>query len=197
MPAPNVPHRSFPRGRLRSVNTGQPRDVPWEGGTIRTSFFRTPRTGPVAVTAVGLEGDEVSNTAVHGGPRKTVYAYPAEHYPYWSGELDHPPLPWGSFGENLTTEGLLEDRLRPGDLLAIGTAQLAVTQPRGPCMKLNVRFQRPDVLDKFLRSDRPGFYLSVVRPGSISAEDQVVVTASSGEGPTILEIFRARSAPRD
>jgi MOSC domain-containing protein YiiM len=182
--------------RLRSVNTGRARDVPWEGRTVRTSIFRSPRPGPVALTPSGLEGDEVSDRSVHGGPSKTVYAYPAEHYPYWSGELAGVPLPWGSFGENLTTEGLEEGRLRPGDVLSIGTAELIVTQPRGPCMKLNVRFHRRDVLPKFLRSDRPGFYLGVVRPGTVTAGDEVVVTPSSAPGPTILEIFRSRSAGR-
>jgi MOSC domain-containing protein YiiM len=179
---------------IRSVNTGGPRDVPWQGATVRTSFFRTPREGPVELTAEGLAGDAVSNREVHGGPRKAVYAYPSEHYPFWSGELDGVPLPWGSFGENLTTVGLDEARLRPGDVLRIGTAQLVVTQPRGPCVKLNVRFGRPDVLARFLRADRPGFYLGVVRPGILRADDTVSVTPAGSAGPTILEIFRARSA---
>ena len=136
----------------------------------------------------------MSNRAVHGGPRKTVYAYPSEHYAFWSRELDGVPLPWGSFGENLTTVGIDEARLRPGDLLTVGTAQLVVTQPRGPCFKLNVRFGRPDVLQRFLRADRPGFYLGVVGPGTLGAGDAVSITAASSAGPTILEIFRARSA---
>jgi MOSC domain-containing protein YiiM len=179
---------------IRSVNTGGPREVEWEGTTVRTSFFRAPRAGPVELTSEGLEGDAVSNRQAHGGPRKTVYAYPSEHYAFWSRELDGVPLPWGSFGENLTTVGLDEARLRPGDLLTVGDAQLVVTQPRGPCFKLNVRFRRPDVLAKFLRADRPGFYLGVVRPGSVRAGEPVSITAAPSAGPTILEIFRARSA---
>jgi MOSC domain-containing protein YiiM len=182
--------------RLIAVSTGVPKDVPWEGGTVRTSIFRTPRDGPVVVRATGLEGDEVANPAVHGGPTKTIYAYPAEHYPFWSSELGGVPLPWGSFGENLTTEGLVEAELRAGDLLSIGTAQLVVTRPRGPCFKLNVRFGRTDVLPRFLAADRPGFYLGVVTPGTISAGDTVGVTRGTATGPTIVDMFRARSAER-
>jgi len=146
------------------------------------------------VTPKGLEGDEVANTSAHGGPRKAVYAYPAEHYEFWAKELGGVPMPWGSFGENLTTDGLLESELRPGDVLEIGTARLIVTQPRGPCFKLNVRFGRDDVLARFLRADRPGFYLAVERPGVLARGDSVGVIRGPGDGPTILDVFRAGPA---
>ncbi|MCI4360626.1 MAG: MOSC domain-containing protein [Thermoplasmata archaeon] len=175
------------------MNTGVPRDVPWDGATVRTSFFRTPREGPVAVGPSGLEGDAVGNPSVHGGARKTVYAYPSEHYPFWSEELDGVPLPWGSFGENLTTDGLREAELHPGDVLEIGDARLVVTQPRGPCFKLNLRFGRPDVLTRFLRAGRPGFYLSVARPGILRRHDPITVHHGATEAVSILEMFeRAR-----
>ena len=177
-----------------SVNTGGPKDVPWDGGVIRTSFFRTPRTGRVRVGPLGLEGDEVSNPAVHGGPRKLVYAYPSEHYAGWQETLGVPALPWGSFGENLTVEGLHETDLRPGDVLVVGSLRLRVTQPRSPCVKLNVRFQRRDMIDLFFRAGRPGFYLGLDTPGDVAAGDGIEVAPGDGTGPTIAEMFRARAA---
>ncbi len=161
---------------------------------LRTSIFRTPRTGRVAVELTGLEGDEVSNLAVHGGPRKRVYAYPSEHYAKWREELSADPLPWGSFGENLTTEGLLESQLRSGDTLAIGKLRLVVNQPRSPCVKLNARFGRRDMIERFFRADRPGFYLGVLSAGTVAAGDAVDVELVDAAAPTMIEMFRARAA---
>jgi MOSC domain-containing protein YiiM len=90
-----------------SVNVGRPRDVEWHGRTVRTSIWKDPVHGPVRVTPLNIEGDEQSDLSVHGGRDKAVYAYPAEHYEYWRQELGLDALPWGAFGENLTTAGLL------------------------------------------------------------------------------------------
>ncbi|MCI4340563.1 MAG: MOSC domain-containing protein [Thermoplasmata archaeon] len=182
-------------GRVLSVNTGKPRDLPWDGGVARTSIVRTPRTGRVAVGPTGLEGNEVANTVGHGTPRKRVYAYPSEHYDSWRSLLPEDPLPWGSFGENLTTEGLLESELRTGDVLAIGELRLVVTQPRFPCVNLNARFNRSDMIDRFHRAERPGFYLGVVAAGTVGAGDLVEVQPAPGPAETILEMYRARDTP--
>ncbi|HUL91246.1 MAG TPA: MOSC domain-containing protein, partial [Burkholderiales bacterium] len=121
-------------------------------------------SGRVRVAALNLEGDRQADLSVHGGPDKAVYVYPSEHYGYWRRELQGMDLPWGSFGENFTTEGLSEE-FRIGDRLRIGSAEFAVTQPRMPCFKLAVRFGRADMVKKFMRSGRTGFYLSVTREG--------------------------------
>ncbi|MHC5717088.1 MAG: MOSC domain-containing protein, partial [Nostoc sp.] len=84
--------------------------------------------------------------SVHGGKDKAVYAYPFEHYDYWRRKLPDMDLPWGMFGENLTTVGLLEDEVNIGDRFRIGSAEVMVTQPRMPCYKLGVKFGRPDLV---------------------------------------------------
>ena len=183
-------------GRVVSVQTGRPRDLTWSGGTVRTSILRSRRTGPVPVTPDGLDGDEVGDPSVHGGPRKAVYAYPSEHYRWWAERLGIDPLPWGAFGENLTVEGLLEAEVRPGDILSIGSARLVVTQPRSPCFKLNARFDRPDMIQQFLAADRPGFYLGVQQTGTLAGGDPIRVTSAEATGPSILEVFRSRRATR-
>ncbi len=111
--------------------------------------------------------------SVHGGSEKAVYAYPSEHYEYWRRELPAADLPWGAFGENLTTEGLLETDVSIGDRLRAGSAEFLVTQPRVPCYKLGIRFGRDDMVKRFLRSGRSGFYLAVVREGEVAPGGRV------------------------
>ena len=113
--------------KLISVNTGRPRDVIVNGRVVRTSIWKSPRRGRLHVTTLNIDGDEQSDLTVHGGTYKAVYCYPSEHYEYWRRELPDADLPWGVFGENLTTEGLLETDVRIGDLLEIGSAHFLVT----------------------------------------------------------------------
>jgi len=82
--------------------------------------------------ALDLEGDQQADLSVHGGRDKAVYAYPSEHYPFWKKQLPGVELPWGAFGENLTTSGWLEKDVCIGDRFAIGSAEVVVTQPRLP-----------------------------------------------------------------
>ena len=176
--------------KVLSVNVGRPRDVEWRGKTVRTSIFKAPVAGPVAVGRLNLAGDEQSDLSVHGGVDKAVYAYPSEHYAYWREQLPGVELGWGSFGENLTTEGLLEGELRIGDRLRIGSAEFAVTQPRLPCFKLGIRFGRADMVKRFQHSGRTGFYLAVRREGAIAAGDPIERLSGESAGVTIAEVVR-------
>ena len=118
--------------KIISVNVGLPREVVWKGVTVQTAIFKEPVAGAVAIRELNLAGDQQADLTVHGGPEKAVYVYPVEHYEYWRKQLPDLSLSWGAFGENLTTEGLLEDTLCIGDLLRIGSAVLQVTQPPWP-----------------------------------------------------------------
>ena len=174
--------------KLVSVNVGLPREVDWRGRTVRTSIWKTPVEGPVRVARLNLEGDEQSYLSVHGGPEKAVYAYPFEHYLDWGRELPGMGLPWGAFGENLTTEGILEQDVKIGDRLRVGTAEFLVTQPRMPCFKLAVRFGRDDMVKRFLRSGRTGFYLAVLREGHAASGDPIDFTGRDDHGVTVADI---------
>jgi len=156
--------------KIVSVNVGLPREVVWRGRPVSTGIFKEAVGGRVAVRGHNLEGDRQADLSVHGGPDKAVYAYPSEHYPHWR-EVLGGELPWGAFGENLTTEGWLEDAVCVGDRFQAGSAVLEVSQPRQPCFKLGLRHERPDLPKRFLRAGRPGFYLRVVREGELGAGD--------------------------
>ncbi len=186
-----------PRLTVLSVNVSLARPMAYRGTTVSTGIYKEPVPGRVPVGALGLRGDEQADRRVHGGPRKAVYAYPSEHYDFWKREFPGMTLPWGFFGENLTTEGLREDTVRVGDLYRIGTAVLEVTQPRFPCFKLAMKFDREDILDRFLRSGRSGFYSSVAQPGHVAAGDRIEPIRTTGEAPTIAEVVQARIRRED
>ncbi len=161
--------------KLASLNVGQPRVVEMPRGNVLTSIFKEPVEGRRRVVPHNIEGDRQSDLKVHGGPSKAVYAYALEHYAYWQDELHEPALSLGSFGENLTVEGLLETEIFIGDILQAGTAKLRVTQPRMPCFKLALRFDRPDMVKRFWQSGRSGIYFAVEESGELSAGDEILV----------------------
>ncbi len=173
---------------LISVNVGMPRIVEWQGKRIETSIFKEPVSGRVQVNRLNLVGDRQADLTVHGGAEKAVYVYPLEHTAFWSGELPDLEFPHGAFGENLTTTGLTESTVHIGDRLRIGSAEFVVTQPRMPCYKLTVRFHRPDMLKRFMRSGRTGFYLAVTQEGQVGAGDAITVIERSPERISIADI---------
>jgi len=176
--------------RLVSVNVGLSRDVTWHGKSVKTSIWKNPVEGRIRFSKFNLEGDRQSDLSVHGGIDKAVYAYPSEHYSYWRSQLGEPDLAWGAFGENFTTEGLLEDQVQIGAHIRVGSAELVVTQPRMPCYKLGVRFDRPEMVKRFLQSKRTGFYLAVLREGEVAAGDPIECASQPQpeKGLTIADI---------
>ena len=195
--------------KLISVSVGLPRDVLWHGGsqglylqtlsskrTVTTGIFKQPVEGRVALHKLNLDGDRQADLTVHGGAHKAVYCYPLEHYAYWKKELPDRDLPPASFGENFTTEGLLEDSLYIGDRFSVGSAEVVVTQPRLPCYKLGIRFQMDDMVKRFLASARTGFYLAVTREGEVGSGDRISAISRDSNAVPVSEITRLYVAKR-
>ena len=174
--------------KVLSVNVALPRLVAWKGQTFNTGIFKKPVEGPVMMRQLDLDGDRQADLTVHGGPYKAVYAYPSEHYEFWRKELPDMELPWGQFGENLTTEGLMESGMHIGDVLRIGKATVQVSQPRVPCFKLAAKFQRDDILKRFLQSGRSGFYFSVIEEGLVAAGDAIERIQEDANGIAVSDI---------
>jgi MOSC domain-containing protein YiiM len=182
--------------KVVSVNVGLPRDAVWRGEIVRTAIFKEPVAGAVALRGHNLDGDEQADLSVHGGADKAVYAYPSEHYAFWREWLAVDELPWGAFGENLTTKGLHESAVAIGDRFRIGTAVLEVSQPRIPCHKLALRHERADLPKHFHRSGRSGIYFRVVREGELMAGDAIERVATDARGLTVADVQSlARGAP--
>jgi MOSC domain-containing protein YiiM len=179
--------------KLISVNVGLPREITVGGKTVRTSIWKNPVQGRVHVSKLNLDGDQQSDLSVHGGVDKAVYVYPDEHYSYWRTQLPDVELPWGAFGENFTSEGIREEQTRIGDRIRIGSAEFMVTQPRMPCFKLGIRFNRRDMVKRFLASKRTGFYLAVIREGEVENGDAIEFIEKQETGVTITDIVNLYS----
>ena len=161
-----------------------------EEGFVTTAIFKHAVGGRVRVNELNLEGDAQADLTVHGGWSKAVYAYPGEHYGFWRNELPEMELGDAQFGENLTTEGLVETEVFIGDRFRIGTAEFIVTEPRMPCYKLGIRFGRKDILRRFLQSRRSGFYLAVTKTGELAADDKIEIVARDENKVSVTDIVR-------
>ena len=174
--------------KLISVNVGLPRTVMKNGDPVLTAIFKEPVSGRVMLGTLNLDGDRQADLSVHGGPSKAVYVYPSEHYDYWKRELPEMKLPWGMFGENFTTAGLIESELSIGDKFRVGSALVMVTEPRMPCYKLRIKFGRPDIVKRFLASERTGFYFAVLQEGEVGAGDQIELIERGKRSVTVSDI---------
>jgi MOSC domain-containing protein YiiM len=182
--------------KIISVNVGLPRLVLRNDEPVSTGIFKEPVAGRVMMRTLNLDGDRQADLSVHGGPEKAVYVYPSEHYEFWKRELPDMELPWGMFGENLTTTGLFETEVNIGDKFRVGTAEVIVTQPRMPCYKLGIRFGRADIIKRFLVSERSGFYLSVLKEGEVGAGDEFVPLKKNASGVKVVDITRLYSSDK-
>jgi MOSC domain-containing protein YiiM len=183
--------------KLISLNVSLPRELCWEGRSVRTGIFKEPVFGPLAAERNGIEGDGQADREHHGGENKAVYAYPSEHYPFWRGEMPGVELPWGTFGENLSTEGLLEEEIRVGDRFRVGEVLLRAVQPREPCAKLALRLGDKSIPKRFLQSLRSGIYFAVDEPGHLCAGDPIELVDRVEPAITIRELARVIAGDGD
>ncbi len=182
--------------KIVSVNVGLPVEKNWKGRTVTTGIFKSSVDGPIALRKHNLDGDKQADLSVHGGPTKAVYVYPLQHYAYWREELAPMDLPYGSFGENLTVEGVDEGDTCIGDEFRAGTAHVYVTEPRMPCFKLGIRFDREDMVRRFLKSQRSGFYFGIVKEGQVQAGDSLELLSRHPDGLSVADVTRLYTTER-
>jgi MOSC domain-containing protein YiiM len=178
--------------RLLSVNIARAAILASRGRRVATGIFKEPVGGPVRLTGLTLEGDVQVDKRFHGGPDRAAYVYPIEHYPYFREMLKRADLSAGFFGENFTTEGLLENAVRIGDVLRIGSAVVQVTAPRGPCWKMGQKAGSPAFVRQMLESRRLGFYLRVLEEGDVAAGDAISVEKTDSAAPTVADDIEKR-----
>jgi MOSC domain-containing protein YiiM len=160
------------------------------GPTRRTAIDKRPVAGPVQVGPLGLLGDTQCDTRFHGGADKALYAYASEEAAWWSAELGR-DLPPGFFGENLTTRyvdvdgALIGERWRIGD--PAGGVLVEVRLPRDPCGNLSAHVGLPRFHRRFAARARPGAYLAVLEPGTITAGDPVTAVHRPEHGVTVAD----------
>jgi MOSC domain-containing protein YiiM len=183
--------------KVISLNVGLPRTVYFRGQAVTTGIFKEPIKGRIKLRRLNLDGDKQADLTVHGGPDKAVYAYPSEHYDYWKKRLPNMKLPWGMFGENFTTEGLLEDQVNIGDVFRIGSSEVVATQPRMPCYKLGVKFGRMDIVKQFMESKLPGIYFRVLKEGEVGPGDAIELISRDANNVTVKDLVQLVTSEGD
>ncbi len=164
-------------GRVLSVQVGLPRTMDPQGKAWTTATFKNPVAGPIQLSREGLAGDGHADLVNHGGVDKAVLAYSAAHGAEWAREgFPEGALP-GALGENLTVDGLTEADVCLGDVYDLGSARVEVSQPRQPCWKQSQRYGRPDLVARIVQTGRTGWYLRVLREGTVEADDVMTLVA--------------------
>lgn len=174
--------------RLLSVNVGLPRDIAWQGKTVRTAVWKAPVQGPRVVRRLNIDGDGQGDLAGHGGEHRAVLVYQMESYRFWQSELGRNDFTYGQFGENFTVDGLPDREVCIGDRYRIGSALFEVTQPRVTCYRVGIRLNEPQMAALLVARGRPGFYLRVLEEGQVEAGDEIVQVATGPERMTVSDI---------
>jgi MOSC domain-containing protein YiiM len=197
----------MPDPQVLSIHVG--RIAPLGPESVPSGFVKHPVHARVAVSHLGIAGDEQADLTVHGGLEKAVYAYSFSHYEAWQREYPQhvARLVPGGFGENLCVAGLKEADICVGDVHRIGTTTLQVCQPRQPCFKLALRFEDKFFPKAMVRSGRAGWYYRVLVPGEMQSGDPIrlehrpnpdfrfsrLVEVISGGDPTREELERLQA----
>ncbi len=174
--------------RLLSVNVGLPREIAWQGRTVRTGVWKTAVQGPRVVRRLNVDGDGQGDLAGHGGEHRAVFVYQMDSYRYWETELGRNDFTYGQFGENFTVEGLSDREVCIGDRYRIGGALFEVTQPRVTCYRVGIRLNEPRMPALLVERGRPGFYFRVLEEGQVEAGDEIIRVEAGPERMTVSEI---------
>jgi ferredoxin-NADP reductase/MOSC domain-containing protein YiiM/ferredoxin len=175
-------------GRLLSLNVGRPREVAWEGKTVRTAIWKDAVDGARMVRRINIDGDDQADRLAHGGEHRAVFVYQLDSYRYWERELARHDFTHGQFGENFTVDGLADDEVCIGDRYRVGAALFEVTQPRVTCYRVGIRMDNPAMPALLVGHHRPGFYLRVLEEGPVQAGDEIVKVADGPERLTIAQV---------
>ncbi len=174
--------------RLLSLNVGGPREVQWQGKTVRTAIWKESVEGPRMVRRINIDGDDQADRLAHGGEHRAVFVYQIDSYHYWERELGRDDFTYGQFGENFTVEGLPDDEVCIGDRYRIGEALFEVTQPRVTCYRVGIRMNEPSMPTLLVAHHRPGFYFRVLEEGKVQAGDEIEKVADGPERLTVADI---------
>lgn len=174
---------------VRATNIAEPRELVWKGNPQLTGIYKLPVDGPIRLVEDGVKGDLIGNKKVHGGKFKACYLFSSEHYTYWKPQYPRLHWNWGMFGENLTTEGLLDSDIQVGDIYRIGSATVQATIPREPCYKLGLKFKDQAVVNAFIEYGHPGAYVRVLEEGIVVTGDEIVRLESAKDSISIRDFF--------
>src|SRR5689334_8923698 len=173
---------------LLSVNVGLPREVSWQGKSVRTGIWKAPVEGARMVRRLNIDGDGQGDLQGHGGEHRAVLVYQIDSYRYWEDHFGQSGFGYGQFGENFTVDGLADAEVCIGDRYRIGQAMFEVTQPRVTCYRLGIRMNQPEMAALLVAHRRPGFYFRVIEEGEVKAGDEITQVESGPERMSVSDI---------
>jgi MOSC domain-containing protein YiiM len=176
--------------RVQALNVSLPKVLVYKGEEVLTGIYKVSTAEPLMIRKTNIDGDRQADLTVHGGVDKAVYAFPAEHYSYYQETLKQDPYETGQFGENLTTEGMLESDVHIGDRYQVGEVVLEVSQPRSPCYKFAIKMGTAESLSVCINSAKTGFYFRVLSEGVVQSGDRIEIEYSNDTAPTVEEVHR-------
>ncbi len=174
--------------KVESINLAQKTTINHSGNLVETGIFKKPTYNSVDITKLGLHGDVIADTEVHGGADQAVYLYSQTDYKWWTNELGKPIAP-GTFGENLTISDFTTEALLIGDWLRINNVLLEISAPRTPCYKLSTRMEDAEFLKTFVKAVKPGAYARVLNEGTVNIGDEVTLIKTEFDYAPINDVF--------
>ena len=180
---------------ILGVYVGRPARLP-DGR--RSSIVKQRVSAPLHLGLTGLQGDQVADPRIHGGPEMAVHHYPAEHFARWAAqfpEIADRLIP-GSIGENIAAYGLIEENVHIGDVFRWGEAELEVSQPRMPCVKINSRYEVDGLTEAIMAAGRCGWYLRVLKGGEVRPNQALEHIARPHGSISLAEFWEVQNAHR-
>ncbi len=171
-----------------SVNIGQKEFVQDGDRRYETGINKQSQNHSVSVGMEGLEGDAVCDKRFHGGPDQAIYLYRTEDYAWWGLSLGR-EIAHGTFGENLTVQGLSEPGLMVGDRLRFPDLEIEATAPRIPCSTLASIMGDVMFAKQFMQAARPGIYFRVIKSGRIEAGDRAELIPATEDSVSTVTFF--------
>jgi len=176
--------------KIISLNVSMARVVQYKGEDVSTGIYKTAVSGTRMVRKLNIDGDQQADLKLHGGIHKAVYAFPSEHYSFYEKALNQGPFAPGQFGENLTTEGMLESEVRIGNRYRVGEVLFEVSQPRAPCYKFGIKMEAAEALMICIKSMKTGFYFRVLNEGEIEAGNSIKLEFENTRAPTVEAVHK-------
>ena len=173
--------------KVIATNIGKGKTVEWRGRKIETGIYKYPVQEPIFLQKEDVANDTVIDRKHHGGEYKACYLFASDYYEDWKKKYPHLSWDWGMFGENLTVEGLDENKLFIGDIYNLGGALVQITEPRQPCHKLGIRFENQDVIQEFIAYGHPGTYVKILKEGKVEIGDNLTLNQSLNNGLTVQQ----------
>jgi MOSC domain-containing protein YiiM len=173
---------------------GKPETIVADHQSAKTAYRKVPiESDTIELGMTSFAGDMVQDKKHHGGNDKAICCYNSDHFVKWHDELGFDLGP-AAFGENLTLRGAgaLEENVYIGDRYQLGETIVEVSEPRGPCYVIGIRYNYKKFPIHLQQTGFTGFYLRTIKPGLVHKTDQLIHLSSHPEKISVMDVNHVR-----